>query len=387
MNKNKIFAILDSADIYGKERANIEVYHILQENGYDINVGFSKYAVNALKKEISPFPHKSFPYPRNIPGRMKWLKYAINYVRINWLLFWHIHKLKPDFILVPTEWALFYLYFVLCLTKAKIVFRCGDDPLTYRKRDRAISKIYAFFWKHFVLQRVDTLVCNAKYIQKRIKASGRIDKGHDCLIYNYPPVRSNYIHEDESNNIPTGIGLKVGFIGRIVPEKGVRELIEASALIKSQRKEVTIFIAGDKSVDPAYTLLLQETIKRQGLSDSVVFLGKINRVNIFYQQCDIICIPSIYEEPMANVVAESKTYHKACVIFNQGGMPEIVEHKRTGYICDEVSAKALAEGLLFYLDNPSEIKAEGEAAFTSIEYLKLDKNTFCEKWLKVFQTA
>lgn len=299
---------------------------------------------------------------------------------------WHIHVLTPSFILIPTEWALFYLYPTLLLTKAKIVFRCGDDPITYRKKTSSFIAVYAFLWKHFILKCVDVLVCNAKYIQNRMRASGRIDKGMDKIIYNYPPMRLNYLHEHENINIPYGKGLKVGFIGRLVPEKGIKELIEAIALVKMKHKEITLYVAGDETVNSTYTLLLREIIKNQKLSDNIVFLGKINRIDVFYQHCDVICIPSIYEEPMANVVAESKTYRKPCIIFNQGGMPEIVEHKLTGYVCDKVSVEALAKGLLFYTDNPLEIKKEGEAAFESIKRLNLDKSTFCKKWVEVFQS-
>ena len=147
-----------------------------------------------MEKELFEFSHKSFPFPRDIIGKMRMLKYIINYFRINVLLSWHIHALKPNFILIPTEWALFYLYPTLLLTKAKIVFRCGDDPITYRKKNNSFIALYAFLWKRFILKRVDVLVCNAKYIQNRLYASGRMDKGMDKIIYNYPPMRLNYTH-------------------------------------------------------------------------------------------------------------------------------------------------------------------------------------------------
>lgn len=385
MNKIRILGLLDSSDIYGKERANIEVYHVLQQNGFDVHVGYSKYAVAAMKNELVCFPSKPFPFPRNISGKMRSLKYVFNFIRINLLLPWHIHKLNPDYILFPTEWALFYLYVTLLLTKTKVVFRCGDDPLTYRKRGKVATKIYAYMWKHYVLPRVDILVCNAKYIQKHLRDSGRVDKGYDKLIYNYPPLRLDYFHENETMHLPMRNGLKVGFIGRIVPEKGVLELIEAVGKIKQKGKEITLYIAGDERVNHLYTLQLKNAINQLNLNDDIVYLGKINHINTFYQQCDVICIPSIYEEPMANIVVESKAYHKPCIIFNQGGMPEIVEHKQTGYICDEVSVDALSEGLMFYIDYPSEIVREGEAAFNSINRLQLDKPTFVKKWIDVFQ--
>ena len=47
-----ILGILDSTDMYGKERANMEVYHILQENGRKVIVGCSENATPAMKKEL-----------------------------------------------------------------------------------------------------------------------------------------------------------------------------------------------------------------------------------------------------------------------------------------------------------------------------------------------
>ena len=180
-------------------------------------------------------------------------------------------------------------------------------------------------------------------------------------------------------------GIVFGFIGRIVPEKGVKELLEAMLILKVNGKKISLLIAGDPLVDKPYADELYSIIKNNNLEQNVNFVGKINDVASFYKTCDVICIPSIYEEPMANVVAESKSYHKPCIIFNQGGMPEIVKDKVTGMVVNEVSVEGLSNAMAYYIDNPNEVLKQGEEAFLSIKKLNLDYSHFVAKWLSVFQ--
>lgn len=215
-----------------------------------------------------------------------------------------------------------------------------------------------------------------------MKDSGRIDKGRDQLIYNFPPIRKNI--KDNVLKINKN-GIVFGFIGRIVPEKGVKELLEAMSILKVNGKKMSLLIAGDPLVDKSYADELYSIIKNNNLEQNVNFVGKINDVASFYKTCDVICIPSIYEEPMANVVAESKSYHKPCIIFNQGGMPEIVKDKVTGMVVNEVSVEGLSNAMAYYIDNPNEVLKQGEEAFLSIKKLNLDYSHFVAKWLSVFQ--
>lgn len=378
----RVLGILDSADMYGKERANMEVYHILKESGKEVFVGMSKFASVKMKQELSFYMCHEFPFPRDLKGFFRPLKYIVCFIKVQFLLYLYIRNVKPDYILIPTEWALSYLYLPLRCSNAKIVFRCGDDPITYRKRGRFLTKIYGYFWRSTILKRVDVLVSNAKYIQKRMKDSGRIDKGFDRLIYNYPPVR----HTLASNIRLKKEGVTFGFIGRIVPDKGVKEMLQAAALILDMTNNpFSIIIAGDPNVDEAYVYDLHKIISDARLEAIVTFAGKINNVDSFYKTCDVICIPSIYEEPMANVVAESKSYHKPCIIFNQGGMPEIVENMKTGIVVEQVTSLALSNAMLYYICHPDKAILHGEEAYHSIGYLKLDFDHFVDRWLGVFK--
>ena len=213
--------------------------------------------------------------------------------------------------------------------------------------------------------------------------SGYKLKAKDTVIYNYPPER---VIIDDKAIYANHKGLtRIGFMGRIVPDKGVLELCQAAIKLYEEGYIAAYYLAGDIPYEGEYYKTINDVIEQYPKVKAYIhFVGNVNNLDIFYQNIDVVCIPSVYAEPMANVVTEAKAHHKASIIFNRGGMPEIVEHLRTGYICSDVSVDSLAEGIKFYFDNPDLVKVHGENAYKSIEELGLTKESYTEKWLKVF---
>lgn len=373
----KILSIIDSDKAYGKERANLEVDNIMKENGSDVVILINQIADISIREELSEFHCYEVPFPRNLGKKNKCWKYFWAFTLTQFYMLRLFRKEKPDYVLIPTEIALAYLYIPLLVTNSKVVFRCGDSPLVFRKQG-LLAKVYKHLWRFLFLKRVDKVVCNAEFLQQQLKKSGRISNNKDVVIYNYPPIRIERSDNVLYNNHPNT--LRIGFIGRIVKDKGVRELICAVKQLNKEGEKVVVYICGDMGIDKEYTKIIIE------LSDkSIEFVGFVKDLDKFYQNVDIVVIPSIYPEPMANVVTEAKFHSKPVVIFNQGGMPEIVEHKYTGYICPEVSVECLAEGIKYYIDNPNLTIEHGNNAFLSIEKLGLTKEEFTKKWLAVFE--
>ena len=378
----KVLSIIDSADLYGKERANLQVAHILKGKGYDVTVVINSIANKAIREEVKDFKVKEIEFPRNIEGNHRTLRFIKAFAKTQFAFKQLVSELSPDYILIPTEIAMAYLYIPLACAKSKVVFRCGDSPIVFRKKGLG-SKVYGCMWKYLFVRRVDKLVCNAKFIQDQIKMSGRKACAFDRIIYNYPPLRVNTT--DSANYLPNDKSLRVGFMGRIVKEKGVYEMCEAAIISSEKNCPITLYIGGNTNVDKDYITLIQGLLKKNSRNKSrIVFLGNVNDLQKFYDNVDIVCIPSIYEEPMANVVTEAKMNHKLSVIFNQGGMPEIISHLENGYICNKVSSAALADSFIYYSLHRDEVGRQGDKAYDSIEELGLSEGKFTQKWLEVF---
>lgn len=378
----RILSVIDSVSLYGKERANLQVAHVLNKHGYEVKLLINKLADQSIREEVIPFDILELPFPRNIRGKFRLIKFIKAYletiVRFGLLL----KKESPEYLLIPTEIAIAYLYFPLICFKTKVVFRCGDSPIIMRKNG-ILAKIYGWLWRFFYVRRIDKLVCNAKFIYRQIIDSGRKKNNNDCIIYNYPPIRTNSNDNIVYPNCSSC--LRIGFLGRIVSEKGVYELMQSVIMANKEGLKVVAYIGGDVNLDKDYAEKLYGLMKENNVGqECFFFIGNVKDLKKFYENIDLIVIPSIYEEPMANVVTEAKHYSKPSVIFNLGGMPEIIEHKKTGYICKEVSPGSLKEAYLYYYNNKEEIKRQGNNAYNSIKDLGLDLNNFEKHWLNVF---
>lgn len=374
----QVLLVIDSDRAYGKERANLQVARILKENGIDVKIAVNTIADKSIINEVETFDFIRIPFPRNLTGKRRVWKYMRAYFQTLVLFNRLIKTIRPEFILIPTEIALTYLYIVLRTVSTKIVFRCGDSLLVYRKHG-IIATLYGYLWKKIILKRVDIVVCNARFLQQQLIESGRKPSSRDVLIYNYPPYREmssdNVCYDHNSQT------LKLGYIGRIVSDKGVKELVEAVIEINKNGESVSAYICGDISIDIEYSESLFKIADK-----SIRFVGEINDLDKFYANVDVLVVPSIYAEPMANVVTEAKYHKTPVIIFCLGGMPEIVEHKRTGYICSQVSVDSLVNGIEYYLKNKDLIKVHGENAYRSIEELNLTKANFANLWLQVFSS-
>jgi glycosyltransferase involved in cell wall biosynthesis len=92
------------------------------------------------------------------------------------------------------------------------------------------------------------------------------------------------------------------------------------------------------------------------------------------------------EESFANVVLEAKSVGLPVVAFPSGGIPELVEDRRTGYLCQSPDRDGLIEGIRFFLDRPE------RRAKSSMESLRFCEDSdspyngaaFARSWCRVF---
>lgn len=116
--------------------------------------------------------------------------------------------------------------------------------------------------------------------------------------------------------------LRLGYIGRLIPLKGVSLLLHALAAFKDQA--VTLTIAGD---GPEKEALIHEA-KR--LNVPVTFFGAIKDVSGFYDSIDILLVPSI-REPLGLVAQEAALRGCPVIAAKVDGLPEVVKDNETGF--------------------------------------------------------
>lgn len=137
--------------------------------------------------------------------------------------------------------------------------------------------------------------------------------------------------------------LRLGFIGRLDPKKGIENLLAAcKQLGDGHEVEFSLVIAG--SGEPAYVEKLSAMIRSLGLGSRVTMAGDLRGAakTHFFESIDVAVVPS-YTENFAIVVAEALA-HGAAVIASQGTPWSDVERVGCGLWVDNSSA-SLAEAI------------------------------------------
>lgn len=183
---------------------------------------------------------------------------------------------------------------------------------------------------------------------------------------------------------------RVIFVAQMIPQKGLDMLLEAVAIVSSMGVEVSLDVVGrlDGWVHPAYKGYRDELLKRAAkpdLAERVSFLGYREDVHELLSRSQIHCAPSRPEmyEGMPLVCLEAKRAGTPSVVTPVGPFREMIEHRIDGWICRDVSAEAIAEGLLYFLRDPRVILEAGNAAARSSRSFGLEH--FESEWTTVFE--
>ena len=139
------------------------------------------------------------------------------------------------------------------------------------------------------------------------------------------------------------------FMGRLVYEKGVQNLIAAMPKVLASYHDAKLVIAGKGG--------MLDELKAQadylGISNKVYFAGYMNGKDVerMYKAADISVFPSTYE-PFGIVALEGMLAERPIVVSDAGGLGEIVEHRVTGMKSYCGNPNSIADSILELLFNP-----------------------------------
>lgn len=136
------------------------------------------------------------------------------------------------------------------------------------------------------------------------------------------------------------------FIGRIVSDKGVNELIKA--FLKLDSPNTKLLLLGDKEVD--LDPLLPETNNLLDTSLNIIHLNFQNDIRPFLTISDVLVFPS-YREGFPNVVMQAGSMGLASIVTNINGCNEIIVDNVNGIIVPPKNANALYNAMRLIMSN------------------------------------
>jgi glycosyltransferase involved in cell wall biosynthesis len=127
--------------------------------------------------------------------------------------------------------------------------------------------------------------------------------------------------------------------------------------------------------DGAERQQLENFVKANDLNNQVEFLGYVKNPNSYMNQAHAL-VHSAIDEPFGLILLEAMSVGLPIVAFNSGGVPEIVENGKTGFLTDVNDIDGFANSILKLKSDPSlvtEFSKAGRASvqkFNMIDYVK-----------------
>jgi glycosyltransferase involved in cell wall biosynthesis len=143
--------------------------------------------------------------------------------------------------------------------------------------------------------------------------------------------------------------LIVGAAGRLSPEKGFKDLVEAAQRIFPRHPNVGIIVFGDGPLREP----LRWQIQAAGLGGRFVLAGFRTDLDQLLPFLDVLVLPSL-TEGLPNVVLEAMAAAVPVVATAVGGVPEVVEDGRTGFLVPPETTPLLADCLDRLLGSPKD---------------------------------
>ncbi|WP_051251461.1 glycosyltransferase family 4 protein [Paenibacillus harenae] len=193
-------------------------------------------------------------------------------------------------------------------------------------------------------KRVSAVVGISSHILNRHTESGLFPNAEKLVIPN--AVEGDIVAgEKDFERLP----LRIGYFGRIEPEKGVRELVDA---VRSMPQEMVdqLYVCGEGKLKEE----LSEACRNDG---RIVFTGKVKPAEAreLMGQVDVTVVPSIWEEPFGRVIIESYQVGTPVYASAVGGIPDVVLN-RSQYLFAPGSSGAIQDKLKEYYSCSAEKK-------------------------------
>ena len=335
---------------------NLLLYN--KDRGWDVHAAASpgEY-VAAIEQSGIPF------HPVPMTRRLTPFADFISFVRLI-ALFWrerfnavHVQTPKGSFLGAMAAWVArvpvrFYtihgFYFHPGMPKAEVYFYRFFEFLTSRVVHQA-----------FTVNREDyeTAIRLRYYAPQNITYLGG---GIDLSLFDplrFPPFRREEIRRS--------LGLLpdhrvVGFIGRLVREKGVIELFKAFRCLRSDHPSARLLAVGPIDPEKKDAVTPDAAARDLGISDGAVFTGMRLDIPEMLSAMDVFVLPS-YREGFPRSVMEASAMGVPVVTTNVRGCREAVEDGTTGIVVPVRDAARLADAIGRLLSNPQAARKMGGA--------------------------
>lgn len=179
----------------------------------------------------------------------------------------------------------------------------------------------------------------------------------------------------------------LGMVGRIAPEKGYDQLVQALQHLAIDHPDVVLLIMDKGYEDEGpRKIRLKQKIDELGVTSNIRWLGFRNDVRQVMGLVDVGVIPSLASETNCRVAVEFFSVGVPVVAFPTGALPEVVAHGQSGLVTDKHDPMELAGALRTLLDDEALRNTMGAEARKQAQ-TRFSMDRFLADTLECYQQA
>jgi glycosyltransferase involved in cell wall biosynthesis len=199
------------------------------------------------------------------------------------------------------------------------------------------------------LRTLDRVLCPSRFIAEAVRPDFARTPIHHLNNGIEMPAAKAYVH-----------GSTLLFVGRLEHVKGVHVMLRAMPLVLAGAPAARVVIVGDGPARADLTRLAAGL----GVDHAVTFRGWLTPDHLLpeYERATAVVVPSVWPENFPTVALEALGVGRPLVGSAVGGIPELIDHRRSGLVVPPDDPRALADALLELLLEPDTARAMAAAA-------------------------
>lgn len=291
------------------------------------------------------------PYSRSGTNFIKELKSLV--------LFFNLYRrLKPDVVHHITLKPVIYGSLIAKVVRIKGVLNAvsGLGYVFTDGRDSFAKKTIARMLRFGLSRKNVSIIFQNKDDYRELKSLGIISAGNDINFIKGSGVN---LTEFGLTRLPNGDRIKILFPARMLWDKGVKELKEASEILRPKYLDkVSFILAGLADIDNKAGVPVQ-FLRDWEFGEYVKWVGYQRDIIRFYREADIVVLPS-YREGIPKSLIEACAIGRPIVTTDAIGCRECVEEGKNGFAVPLKSGEALASALEKLIQNKDLREKMGE---------------------------
>jgi glycosyltransferase involved in cell wall biosynthesis len=323
-----ILSLISSEGYYGAENMLIVLMQQLSRLGCHCIVGVLS-GSSCFHTEVGEQARRRGLPVQSVPCRGRWDWNAIKQIR-ELLVKHNVDILNPH-----GYKADMYAYMAAWPKRAALVATCHNWPSRLLK-----MRAYAAL-DRLVLKRYDKVIGVSDFASDILRRRGVPPNKVSTICNGVELERFNGVVPTLRNEIAAKGHSLVGFVGRLVPDKGGAVLLHAAQQVIAIRPKTTFVLVGGGPARTEWERLATQL----GIGKQVVFTGVRNEMPGIYASLDLVVLPS-FVESMPMCLLEAMATGKPVIATRVGAVSKLIISEQTGVLLQPGDVNELVGAIL-----------------------------------------